>query len=310
MILTITLNPCIDKSTVAQQLKPDSKLRCTEVVNEPGGGGINVSKALRKLDAATVALFPAGGHNGNMLCSLLKEEGIVFHAVDTKVETRENWVVKEDTTNKQFRFTFPGRPVMEDTISILIDQIRNFSPSFVVASGSLPPGLPDYFYGLIVKNANAINARCIVDTSGTALQALKGKHAYLIKPNIGELCKMLNIDWLNKEDVPLAARQAIRNGFAEIMVISMGPEGAWLVTSKEIHYAPAPPVTKKSTVGAGDSMVAGISFMLQQQKSLQEALAFGVACGTAATMNEGTQLFTKEDVMKLFPSVLGTTIVS
>ncbi|HPG10880.1 MAG TPA: 1-phosphofructokinase family hexose kinase [Chitinophagaceae bacterium] len=304
MILTITLNPCIDKSTVAQQLKPDSKLRCTEVVNEPGGGGINVSKALRKLDAGTVALFPAGGHNGNMLCSLLKEEGIVFHAVDTKVETRENWVVTEEAGNNQYRFTFPGRAVLEETVSILIDQVRNFSPSFVVASGSLPPGLPDYFYGLIVKNANAIGARCIVDTSGPALQALKGKHAFLIKPNIGELCKMLNIDWLNKEDVPLAARQAIRNGFAEIMVISMGPDGAWLVTSKEIHYAPAPPVTKRSTVGAGDSMVAGITYMLQQGNTLREALAFAVACGSAATMNEGTQLFTKNDVLKLYPDIL------
>ncbi|HRX93190.1 MAG TPA: 1-phosphofructokinase family hexose kinase [Chitinophagaceae bacterium] len=304
MILTITLNPCIDKSTVAQQLKPDSKLRCTEVMNEPGGGGINVSKALRKLDAGTVALFPAGGHNGNMLCSLLKEEGIVFHAVDTKVETRENWVVTEEAGNNQYRFTFPGRAVLEETVSILIDQVRNFSPSFVVASGSLPPGLPDYFYGLIVKNANAIGARCIVDTSGPALQALKGKHAFLIKPNIGELCKMLNIDWLNKEDVPLAARQAIRNGFAEIMVISMGPDGAWLVTSKEIHYAPAPPVTKRSTVGAGDSMVAGITYMLQQGNTLREALAFAVACGSAATMNEGTQLFTKNDVLKLYPDIL------
>ena len=304
MILTITLNPCIDKSTVAQQLKPDSKLRCTEVVNEPGGGGINVSKALRKLDAGTVALFPAGGHNGNMLCSLLKEEGIVFHAVDTKVETRENWVVTEEAGNNQYRFTFPGRAVLEETVSILIDQVRNFSPSFVVASGSLPPGLPDYFYGLIVKNANAIGARCIVDTSGPALQALKGKHAFLIKPNIGELCKMLNIDWLNKEDVPLAARQGIRNGFAEIMVISMGPDGAWLVTSKEIHYAPAPPVTKRSTVGAGDSMVAGITYMLQQGNTLREALAFAVACGSAATMNEGTQLFTKNDVLKLYPDIL------
>lgn len=305
MILTITLNPCIDKSTLAQQLKPDSKLRCTEVVNEPGGGGINVSKALRKLDAATVALFPAGGHNGNMLCSLLKEEGIVFHAVDTKVETRENWIVKEEASKKQFRFTFPGRAVLEETINTLIDQVRNFSPSFVVASGSLPPGLPDYFYGLIVKNANAIGARCIVDTSGPALQALKGKHAFLIKPNIGELCKMLNTDWLNKEEVPLAAQQAIRNGFAEIMVVSMGPDGAWLVTGTEVHHAAAPPVINKSTVGAGDSMVAGITYMMQQHKTVREALAFGVACGSAATMNEGTQLFNKEDVLKLYPGILG-----
>ncbi len=300
MILTVTLNPCIDKSSRVEKLKPESKLRCTEVVNEPGGGGINVSKALKKLDASSVALFPAGGHNGNMLCSLLKTEGILFHAVDTYVETRENWIVLETSLNNQYRFTFPGREVLEDTIKQLVDQIRSFSPSFVVASGSLPPGLPDYFYGLIVKNAAAVGAKCIVDTSGPALQALKGKQAYMIKPNIGELCKMLNVDWLDKSEVPDAAQQAIMDGFAELIVVSMGGDGAWLVSSDEKHFVAAPPVDKKSTVGAGDSMVAGITYSLQKNIDLHNALRFGVACGSAATMNDGTQLFKREDAERLY----------
>lgn len=300
MILTVTLNPCIDKSSRVEKFKPESKLRCAEIVNEPGGGGINVSKALQKLEASSVALFPAGGHNGDMLCSLLKQEGIVFHAVDTKVETRENWIVLESSTNNQYRFTFPGREVMEETIRALVDHIRAFSPGFVVASGSLPPGLPDYFYGLIVKNAAAVGAKCIVDTSGPALQALKGKHAFLIKPNIGELCKMLNVEWLDKEDVPDAAQQAIRDGFAEIIVVSMGPLGAWLVSADKRYFVEAPTVEKKSTVGAGDSMVAGITYSLQKGKTLREAIQFGVACGSAATMNDGTQLFNKEDAERLF----------
>lgn len=304
MILTITLNPCIDKSSRVGVLKPESKLRCTEVVNEPGGGGINVSKALKKLDIPSVALFPAGGHNGNMLCSLLKEEQILFHAIDTKVETRENWVVLETTANHQYRFTFPGREVYEETVHSLIEQIRSFTPSFVVASGSLPPGLPDYFYGLIVKNAISAGARCIVDTSGPALRALKGKHAYLIKPNIGELANMLNVPFIEKREVPLAAQQAIRDKFAEVIVISMGGDGAWLITADEQYYAAAPPVVKKSTVGAGDSMVAGITYMLQQQKPLKEALAFGVACGTAATLNEGTKLFDRQDALNLYQMII------
>jgi 6-phosphofructokinase 2 len=304
MILTITLNPCIDKSSRAEVLKPESKLRCTEVVNEPGGGGINVSKALKRLDTPSVALFPAGGHNGNMLCSLLKEEGVLFHAVDTKTETRENWIVLETSTNNQFRFTFPGRAVQEETIRTLVDQIRSFTPSFVVASGSLPPGLPDYFYGLIVKNATAVGAKCIVDTSGPALQALKGKHAFLIKPNIGELCKMLNVDWLDKNEVPEAARQAIRDGYAEVIVVSMGATGAWMVTAGEQYFVSSPAVEKKSTVGAGDSMVAGITYALQKGKSLEEALQFGVACGSAATMNEGTKLFDKTTADQLYTLIL------
>lgn len=300
MILTVTLNPCIDKSSKAGIIKPESKLRCTEVVNEPGGGGINVSKALQKLETPSVALFPAGGNNGNMLCHMLKQEGILFHAVDTKVETRENWIMLETSTNNQFRFTFPGREVMEETITTLLDQIRSFAPTFVVASGSLPPGLPDYFYGLIVKNATAVGAKCIVDTSGPALQALKGKHTYLIKPNISELCKMLNVDWLDKADVPNAAQQAIADGFAEIIVVSMGPNGAWMVSKDQQHFVPAPLVEKKSTVGAGDSMVAGITYSLQKNMPLRDAIRFGVACGSAATMNDGTQLFKKADAEKLF----------
>jgi 6-phosphofructokinase 2 len=303
MILTITLNPCIDKSTKLDTLKPESKLRCAEVVNEPGGGGINVSKALKKLETSSVALFPAGGHNGNMLCSLLKEEEILFHAVDTKNETRENWVVLETSANNQYRFTFPGREVREETIKALIDQIRSFAPTFVVASGSLPPGLPDYFYGLIVKNAVAVGAKCIVDTSGAALQALKGRKAFLIKPNINELCQMLNVDSIDKEEIPTAAQQAIRDGFAEIIVISLGAAGAWLVSSEKKYFIAAPVVEKRSTVGAGDSMVAGIVHMLQKKLSLKEAISFGVACGSAATMNEGTQLFNKEDAESLYKMI-------
>lgn len=300
MILTVTLNPCIDKSSAVHTMEPESKLRCTEIVNEPGGGGINVSKALKKLNADSIALFPAGGHNGNMLCALLDAEKLPFHAVDSKVETRENWIMLETDLNNQYRFTFPGRQVEEATINTLVDHIRTFSPTYVVASGSLPPGLPDYFYGLIVKNAASIGARCIVDTSGPALEALKGKGAYLIKPNIGELCNLLQIESMDDSEVPNAAQQIIADGYATIVAVSMGPVGAWLVSKKEKFFAAAPKVNKRSTVGAGDSMVAGITYMLQQNKPLQQTIAFGVACGSAATMNEGTQLFKREDVERLY----------
>lgn len=300
MILTITLNPCIDKSSVVDKIKPESKLRCTDVVHEPGGGGINVSKALQKLNVDSIALFPSGGHNGSMLQSLLKKENISFEAVDTKVETRENWIVLESSSNSQYRFTFPGQPVESKAIEDLIDTIRSFAPTFVVASGSLPPGLPDHFYGLIVKTAHAVGAKCIVDTSGPALQAIKGKKAYLIKPNNHELAKMLNLEEIQNNEVADAAQQAVRDGFAEVMVVSMGPDGAWLVTADKRYFAEAPPVEKRSTVGAGDSMVAGVTYQLQRGATLREALQFGVACGSAATMNYGSQLFKADDARRLF----------
>lgn len=305
MIVTITINPCIDKSTSVDQLQPESKLRCSQLVNEPGGGGINVSKALKKLGTAALALFPAGGYNGNMLCYLLKEEGILFKALEAKTETRENWVVLETSGNKQYRFTFPGLPVTEDLSTALIGQLPNFAASFIVASGSLPPGLPENVYGLIVDKANATGAKCIVDTSGAALAALKGKKAFLIKPNVGELCKLLNIQRLEKDEVPAAARRIIEDGYATTIAVSMAEKGAWLVSAGEAFFCAPPPVKKQSTVGAGDSMVAGMVYMLEQHVSLENILKFGVACGSAATMNAGTKLFDKNEAFRLFNEMGG-----
>ena len=304
MIVTITLNPTIDKSTSVTEIKPEAKLRSTQVKNEPGGGGINVSKALAKLDVASSALFPAGGHNGEMLKALLKNEGISFRSTDTKVETRENWIVVEATTSKQFRFTFPGCAVEEGVVKKLLDELQSFAPAFVVASGSMPPGLPENFYGLVVKYANAAGAKCIVDTSGDALKALEGKGAYLIKPNITELCKLLNIEKLDLKEVDDAARQLIQNGYAELIAVSMGAEGAWIVSADEKHFTAAPKVEVKTTVGAGDSMVAGITYMLYKNESLKNAIRFGVCCGSAATMNAGTELFKAEDVWRLYNEVV------
>ncbi len=300
MILTITLNPCIDKSTRVDQLEPEAKLRCTEVVNEPGGGGINVSKALEKLDCDSVALFPAGGHNGDMLCSLLKETSIQFHAIPTSVETRENWVVKEILQNHQYRFTFPGRAVAEDSIRLLMDKIDASPYNYIVASGSLPPGVSQELYGMIVEKALTIGAKCIVDTSGAALQSLENKKAFLIKPNRSELCKLVGIEKIEHNDVPKAARKIIDKGFAEWVAVSMGADGAWMVSNSEAFFCKAPQVERKSTVGAGDSMVAGITYMFSKGASPEDAIRFGVCCGSAATMNEGTQLFKKEDVYALF----------
>lgn len=300
MILTITLNPCIDKSTRVEKLMPEAKLRCTEVVHEPGGGGINVSKALEKLDAKSVALFPAGGHNGAMLCSLLRNTDIEFHSIPTEVETRENWVVKETSLNHQFRFTFPGLAVQESAIYELIERMNGFGPDFIVASGSLPPGLPDHFYGLVVEQAHKMGAKCVVDTSGPALEALRHKKAFLIKPNRAELSRLLQLESIEKDAIPDAALQVVKEGFAEWVAVSMGGDGAWLVSETEKYYCQAPKVEMKSTVGAGDSMVAGITYMFSKGATAQEAIRFGVCCGSAATMNEGTQLFQKEDVYRLY----------
>ena len=173
-------------------------------------------------------------------------------------------------------------------------------PSIIAASGSLPPGVPDNFYARLAVMSKQKGIKLIVDTSGAPLQLAAQEGVYLLKPNLSELCSLVGKDYLQLKEVDEAAKQVIEKGHCEVVVVSMGPSGAMLVT-KDLHEnIPAPTVKKLSTVGAGDSMVGGIAWMIEQGKSLSEMVRFGVACGTAATMNAGTQLFKKEDVLKLY----------
>jgi 6-phosphofructokinase 2 len=146
----------------------------------------------------------------------------------------------------------------------------------------------------------ASGIKVIVDTSGEALKKVLEKGVYLIKPNIGELAKLIGVERLALPEVEKAAKSLIENGSAEVVVVSLGAEGAILVSKNQTEFVAAPKAEKKSTVGAGDSMVGGMVWALSQNKSLKEVLQWGVSCGTAATMNEGTQLFKKEDAVKLF----------
>jgi 6-phosphofructokinase 2 len=303
MILTITLNPTIDKSTSVGKIEPDSKLRCAPMKHEPGGGGINVSKALKKLGGTSKALFPAGGYNGMMLRNLLQLEQIDTEVIAVEKETRENFVVLETSTNKQFRFNLPGDPTSIPLVDKVIDHIQSNQYDYIIASGSLLPGLQEDAYEKLANAAAETGAKFILDTSGPALKAAVDKGVYLLKPNIGELAKLCGIQWLETSGVEDAARSLITSGNVSLIAVSMGKDGAMLVTKDKTYKVPAPQVERKSTVGAGDSMVAGMVHCLSQNKPLDEVIRFGVACGTAATMNEGTELFNKEDVDRLFQTI-------
>ena len=148
--------------------------------------------------------------------------------------------------------------------------------------------------------ANASGIKVIVDTSGEPLQRVLETGVYMIKPNIGELAKLIGVERLELPEVEKAARKIIDKGAAQIVVVSLGAKGAILVSKDTSEFVAAPKAEKKSTVGAGDSMVGGMVWALSQNKPLKEVIQIGVCCGTAATMNEGTQLFKLEDVMRLF----------
>lgn len=302
-ILTITLNPAIDKSTSVQKIIPESKLRCGNIQNDPGGGGINVSKALRELGCDSITLFPAGGHNGEMLKSLVQKKQVRFHCIQVENETRENFIVMETSTNQQYRFNLAGESTDIPLVEKVIEFIHANKFEYILSSGSLLPGLPEDTYAQIARAAKDAGAKYILDTSGPALKVAVEKGVYLLKPNIGELAKLAGIEWLEIEKVEETARLLINKGWAEIVAVSMAKDGAILVTKHEAYRVSVSEVEKKSTVGAGDSMVAGMIYMLSQNKPLDEVIRFGVACGTAATMNEGTELFHKEDAHRLFEEI-------
>lgn len=298
-IVTLTLNPALDKSASTERLTPEQKLRCTGLQEDAGGGGINVSKGIRKLGGNSTAVFPAGGATGRRLQQILTTAGVETSVLGVSGETRENFSILESSTGLQYRFTLPGQPMTEEDADKCLELVRQLQPEWLVASGSLPPGLPETYYEKIAAFAKQTGARLILDTSGPALQAAADEGLYLLKPNLAELSALAGVKHLEMNQVDDAALSIIQQGKCEVVVVSLGPQGALLVTRDGFEHIPAPTVKKQSTVGAGDSMVAGMVWALSKGKSPLEMARYGVACGTAATMNPGTELFHPEDVVRL-----------
>lgn len=302
-IYTLTLNPAVDKSSSVKQVIAEHKLRCELPKFEPGGGGINVSRAIKKLGGDSVAIYPKGGPIGELMFDLLEKEKINQVTVDIEGWTRENFIVVEQENNRQFRFGMPGPSLKENEWKACLDKVSdsNKDIGYLVASGSMPDGVPHDFYGRLAKKCKDNDTRLVVDTSGEALKEAVAEGIYLLKPNVNELGQLVGRKLGNIHEQEDAAEEVIRTKKIEVLIVSLGPSGAILASKNEgiIHVA-APSVEKRSTVGAGDSMVAGIVYTISQGKSMLEAIRYGVACGTAATMNSGTELCKLEDVEHLY----------
>jgi 6-phosphofructokinase 2 len=299
-IVTLTVNPALDKSTHFKGLVPEQKIRCDVPRFDAGGGGINVSKAIARLDGISKAIFTSGGPTGKMLKELIEKEKIPFETIEIQSWSRESFVAVDDNTNLQYRFGFKGAEINASEKDQIIQTIQKLDANYLVVSGSLNDGLPSDFYKQIAEITKKQNIKIIVDAYGDALKNVLEAGVFMIKPNVGELAKLVGVERLEMEEVNQAAKQIIAKGGAEIVVVSLGPQGAVLVTKDAYEFVPAPNVVKRSTVGAGDSMVGGMVWALSQNKTLKEVIRWGVACGSAATMNEGTQLFNKEDAQRLF----------
>ena len=301
MILTVTLNPAIDKSTRVSGIVPDKKLRCETPKYEPGGGGINVSRAIMQLGGHARTLYLSGGHTGVFFGELLGREGLTdLLPVEISGLTRESFIVVDSQNGQQFRFGMDGPEVSEEEFRACLSAIeKQGTVEYLVGSGSLPPGLGTDAYARMARLARPQQARFILDTSGEALRAAADEGVYLLKPNLNELSQLVGEKELDFEYVDEAGLELIRKGFCEVVAVSLGPQGAMLVTQDGYAHIAAPAVKVRSTVGAGDSMVAGMTLALSRNWPLEKVVQYGVAAGSAATLNEGTDLCQRPDVERL-----------
>lgn len=303
-IVTLTINPALDVSTSVEKVIPDRKMRCSKAGREPGGGGINVSRAIKRLGGQSTAVFPAGGETGQLFQSMLDEEGINNRPISFDETMRESFSVLEESSGHQFRFVTPGPTLKEKIWLQCLIQLSQMSPSpeYIVGSGSVPPGVPDDFYAHAVEKAKKIGAKFILDTHGKPLKSA-GKGICLIKANMNEIKELLGEEIKDESHLEQSMEKLIQEGFSEIVVVSLGAAGALMVSQEGTCKINAPMVPIRSRVGAGDSMVAGIVLGLAQGRSLREALMFGVAAGSAAVKTPGSELCRGEDARNLFEQI-------
>ncbi|SCX80268.1 1-phosphofructokinase family hexose kinase [Thiohalorhabdus denitrificans] len=293
-IVTLTPNPVMDLRTSVDQVRSDRKLRCTDPVRQPGGGGLNVARTIRWLGGNACALFPAGGGTGEDIKHCLEGERLDYEAIPVAGETRENLIVLEEESGHEYRFAMPGPVLSQGEWEALLERLERTEPApqYLVASGSLPPGVPEDFFARVAEVASRRGARVIVDTHGRPLERVMvpDSGVFLLKPNHNELEMLTGRKLASEEEEEAAARELTADQQARAVVLSRGPRGAMLVTQERTVRFRNPPVGVITRVGAGDSLIAGLVYRLAEGASLEEAVRYGVAVGAAAVASAGTGL--------------------
>lgn len=305
-VVTITVNPALDLSFEVNQLVPDHKMRAHSARREAGGGGVNVSRVLKRLDVASTAFVAVGGPTGRELVELIETEGLDVLPYAIEGNSRESVAITETTTGRQYRSVLPGPPIpdADDFFESVHALCR--SAKVVVISGNGDVGLPNTFINDIIEQLGS-DVTTIIDTFGEPLKRAAEGRASILKPSQRELEALVGWVPSNGDQIEEAARAVLDMGQVGAIVASRGPSGALLVprSAPSVRYHP-PLVKPVSTVGAGDSMVAGMATALVKGQSLVDAVSLGVAAGTAAVITPGTELCQQRDVDRILAEVLVT----
>ncbi|WP_175828830.1 1-phosphofructokinase family hexose kinase [Burkholderia cepacia] len=304
-IVTVTLNPAVDVSTSVEHIVDTHKLRCARPRRDPGGGGINVARIVHRLGGDCVALYLAGGPTGDVLTLLLDAEQVPAVRVRIAGETRENVCVTETATGREYRFLMPGPSVTAAEWRDCATRIAALQPAprYLVLSGSLPPGAPDDLYAMLARTAAANGSRVVVDAGGPALRAALDAGVHLVKPSLDELSALAG-EPLDEASACRKAGELVAQGHADIVALTLGARGAWVVTRERALRLPGRLSTVCSTVGAGDSFVGGMVWALARGVPFDDACRYALAASAASVEHPGTALCTRADVERIHAELI------
>lgn len=300
-IATLTMNPTIDVSYDVDVVAPTDKLRSHGESYDPGGGGINVARVFVRLGGNAECHYLSGGATGVALDGLLDLHQLVRRPVRISGATRVACNVHERVSGQEFRFIPPGPLVTETEWQACLQQLAAVTCDYLVASGSLPPGVPADFYAMVSQVARERGIKFALDTSGAALSGgLSGACVHLIKPNAKELEQLAGRPLGTDAEIAAAAREIVERGQAELVAVTMGSKGGMLVSAEGTQILKAVPVEAASAVGAGDSFLAAMVHALARGRGARDAFQYGMAAGSAAVLTSGTDLSRVEDIERLY----------
>jgi 6-phosphofructokinase 2 len=299
-IITWTLNPAVDFVSTAPKLQALHKIRTHDEHVDPGGGGVNVARVVHALGGETLAVFAGGGVTGRFLAELLTDAGVPHHLVPIAGRTRVSFTVRDASSGLEYRFVPEGPTLSEVEWRAALAALPSAGETYLVASGSLPRGVPEDIYANAARAAAARGQSFVLDTSGPALHAALGHGLALIKPSLREFESLCGETLTDIAAVANAARRLVGEGGARIVVVTLGAEGAVLADEAGARHRPALDAAVHSAVGAGDAFLGAMVLALAGGARADEALDWGLAAGAVAVSGIGTARITRAAVEELF----------
>ncbi|WP_342239419.1 1-phosphofructokinase family hexose kinase [Inquilinus sp. OTU3971] len=309
-IVCLAPNPALDVATAVAELVDQHKMRCDPGVEQPGGGGINVARVIRRLGGDAIALYPVGGPYGERVSALLEAECVPRATVPIAGSTRFSFIARDKASGRQYQFVLPGPTISDQEARLILERfVRLVSEGgLAVGSGSLPPSLSEDFYGRAASIAAQRHAGFVLDTSGGALVAALRQGVYLVKPSLRELESVAGRPLRSHDGAVAFSRELVARHAAEIVVVSLGAAGAILVTDRTIQHRPAAQVAVGGTVGAGDSLVGGMLTAIARGWPVEEAFGYGMAAAGATLLAPGTTLCDRETTDRLHSTLAGSDV--